>query len=123
MLTVADQAIQGPGSVQFTTLERNLDGLPPDPLAEAVCKCHIADGAGCGVDKRYGETFVFDRLLRLIRRHFAFGTGDLILRAVACKFEGFVADFKLQSEHISQLVAKAEANGQPMAAERLRRAA
>ncbi len=61
-----------PGSVRFTTLERDLDGLPPDPLAEAVCKFHIADGVGCGVDKRYGETFVFDRLLRLIRRHFDF---------------------------------------------------
>jgi hypothetical protein len=119
VLTVADQAIQGPGSVQFTPLERKLDGLPPDPLAEAVCKFHIADGVGCGVDKRYGETFVFDRLLRLIRRHFAFGTGDLILRAVARKFEGFVADFKSQSTNCSQLAAKAEANVQPLAAARL----
>ena len=70
-VTVADQAIQGVGSVRFTQKESRMDSLPLKPLAEGVCKFHVADGVGFNVDKLYGETFVFDRLLRLIRRHFA----------------------------------------------------
>ena len=94
IVTAGDQAIQGDGSVRFTRKERALDRLPPDPLSEGVCKFHVTDGVGCGVDKRYGETFVFDRMLRLIRRHFAWGTGNLILRAVASKFGDIVHIFK-----------------------------
>ena len=58
-VTVADQAIQGPGSVRFTQKECTMDKLPVKPLAEGVCKFHIADGVGSNVDKLYGETFVF----------------------------------------------------------------
>ena len=76
--TVSDQAIQGPGSVRFTQKDCTMENLPDKPLAEGVCKFHITDGVGVNVDKLYGETFVFDRLLRLVRRHFAFGTGHLI---------------------------------------------
>ena len=64
VVTVADQAIQGEGSVRFTQKECSMDGLPSQPLAEGVCKFHVADGVGANVDKLYGETFVFDRLLR-----------------------------------------------------------
>ena len=70
-----------------------MDGLPNQPLAEGVCKFHVADGVGTNVDKLHGETFAFDRLLRLVRRRFAFGTGNLILRSIANKFDGFVQDF------------------------------
>ena len=77
-VTVADQAIQGEGSVRFTQKECTMDNLPVKPLAEGVCKFHITDGVGSNVDKLNGETFVFDRLLRLVRRHFAFGAGHLI---------------------------------------------
>ncbi len=37
LVTVADQAIQGEGSVRFTQKERSRDGLAHDPLAEGVC--------------------------------------------------------------------------------------
>ena len=52
-VTVADQAIQGQGSVRFTEKECQLDRLPFKPLAEGVCKFHVADGVGSNVDKLY----------------------------------------------------------------------
>ena len=83
--TVADQAIQGPGSVQFSARESHVDGLPEDALAVGVCKFHIIDGVGCRTDQRFGETQIYDRMLRLVRRSFAWGTGDIILCGVAKK--------------------------------------
>ena len=59
-VTVADQAIQGVGSVRFTQKESNMDSLPFKPLAEGVCMFHVSDGVGNNVDKLYGETVVFD---------------------------------------------------------------
>ena len=56
-VTVADQAIQGQGSVRFTEKECQLDRLPFKPLAEGVCKFHVADGVGSNVDKLYGGVF------------------------------------------------------------------
>ena len=88
-----------------------------------MCKFHITDGVGCNVDKIYGETFVFDRLLRLVRRHFAFGTGHLILRSIARKFEQFAEGFRQQEKRCLEAVAKAEANGQLLAARRMRQEA
>ena len=78
--TVADNAIQGPNSVHFSEEERRVDNLEDDMLAEAICKFRIADCVGGGVDKQFIETILYDRLLRLVRRHFALGTGDIILR-------------------------------------------
>ena len=92
-VTVDDQAIRGHGSVRFTQKERRMDGLPDKPLVEGVCKFHVTDGVGSNIDKLYQETFIFDRLLRLVRRHFAFGTGRLIYRSIARKFDSFVQDF------------------------------
>ena len=83
VITVADQAIQGPGSVQFSQEEARVDNVPEQPLGAGTCKSHIADGVGSAVDKRFRETSLFDQLLRLIRRHFAWGTGNLILQPVA----------------------------------------
>ena len=95
----ADQAIQGEGSVRFT------DSLPLKPLAEGACKFHVSDGVGFNVDKLYQETFVFDRLLRLIRRHFGWGTGHLIYRSIAQKFDEFVEDFRRQETRCLEAVA------------------
>ena len=100
-----------------------MENLPIKPLAEGVCQLHIADGAGSNVDKLFGETFVFDRLLRLIRRHFAFGTGHLIFRAIAEKFEQFAEEFRKREQKCLQAVATNEANGNPLAAARNRREA
>ena len=75
------------------------------------------------MDKLYGETFAVDRLLRLVRRHFAFGTGHLICRAIAQKFEKFAEEFRKQDTRCLEAVARNEANGQPLAAARMRREA
>ena len=52
-VTVADQAIQGGGSVRFIQKEISMDNLPAKPFVEAVCKFHVAVGVGTNVDKRY----------------------------------------------------------------------
>ena len=122
-MAVADQAIQGEGSVRFTQKESSVDSLPLKPLAEGVCKFHVSDGVGSNIDKLYGETLVFYRLLRLIRRHFAWGTGHLIYRSIAEKFDEFVQDFRRQETRCLEAVARAEANGQPLAAARMRQEA
>ena len=122
-MTVADQAIQGEGSVRFTQKECTMENLPVKPLAEGVCKFHITDGVGTNVDKLYGETFVFDRLLRLVRRHFAFGTGHLIFRSIATKFEQFAEEFRKQETRCLEAVARNEANGRLLAAARMRKEA
>ena len=46
VLTIGDQAIQGPGSIGFTKEEFRRDAIQADPLSEAICKFHIADGIG-----------------------------------------------------------------------------
>ena len=51
VVSMADQAIQGKGSVRFTEKECDIDQLPYSPLKEGVCKFHVADGVGTNVDK------------------------------------------------------------------------
>ena len=114
--TVADNAIQGPNSVHCSEEERGVDNLDDDMLAEAICKFHIADCVGGGVDKQCIEAILYDRLLRCVRRHFAFGAGDLILRGVATKFSSIAQMFDAQQEAWMQSVADAEAQTQPLAA-------
>ena len=58
--TVADQAIQGPGSVQFSQEEARVDSTIERPLAAGICKFHIADGVGTAVDPMFKETSLFD---------------------------------------------------------------
>ena len=118
-VTVADQAIQGPGSVGFTAREHEVDAVRADPLAHGICNFHVADCSGGGVDKLFCETDMFDKMVRLLRRHFAWGTGDLILRAVATKFESMAATFEETAGGVLLRAAEAEANGQPLAAQRL----
>ena len=100
-----------------------MENLPVKPLAEGVCKFHITDGVGSNVDKLYGETFVFDRLLRLVRRHFAFGTGHLMFRSIAQTFEQLAKEFRKQDTRCLEAVARNEANGRPLAAARMRQQA
>ena len=74
---------------------------------------------GRGVDKQFVEYILYDRLLCLVRRHFAFGTGDLLLRGAAANFLSIARMFDAQQEALTQSVADAEAQNQPLAAERL----
>ena len=62
---------------------------------------------------------MFDKMVRLLRRHFSWGTGDLIVRAVATKFENMAATFEDTAGGFLLRAAEAEANGQPLAAQRL----
>ena len=122
-VTVGDQAINGDGSCRFTGKECTMEKRPFGPLEEGVCKFHITDGVGNNVDKLYSETVVFDRLLRLVKKSFAFGTGHLIYRAIARKFQQFVDDFLAKETSCLQAVATHEANDRPVAAERVRKQA
>ena len=75
-MTMADGAIQGPGSVGFEREEAKVDkrhGLPV-----GGCQFHRLDRAGYHADQQFPITLVYDRFLRLIRRSFGFGTGVLI---------------------------------------------
>ena len=121
VVTCADQAIQGPGSIHFTKEECRVDGKTPDLLSEAICKFHTADGVGGAVDRWFKETELYDRMLRLQRRHFGFGTGKLILRACANRFDDMAREFESQAKVYCNQVASLEAKGQVLAAERARR--
>ena len=57
--TVADQAIQGPGSIQFSREECKVDCTVEDPIAIGICRFHIADGVGAAVDRQFAETNLF----------------------------------------------------------------
>ena len=81
--TVADQAIAGPGSIRFVAHEAVVDNLLPDPLKEGVCAFHVVDCAGGASDKAFAEVEIQDRFLRLVRHHFNWGTGRVILRSIA----------------------------------------
>ena len=58
-----------------------------------------------------------------MRRHFAWGTGDLILRGVAKKCGDLAEMFEQQQQERLLRAAEAEAQGQPLAALRLERLA
>ena len=59
----------------------------------------------------------------MVRRHFAFGTGHLIFRSIAQKFEQFAEEFRKQETRCLEAVARNEANGRPLAAARMRQEA
>jgi hypothetical protein len=121
--TVGDQAIQGPGSVRFSKRECQVDGLPEDPHSEGICQFHVADGVGCHVDGHFPETQLYDRMLRLVKRAFAWGTGDLILRALAEKFKNIAADFDERAVQLDREATDFEVQGKPLAADRCRQRA
>ena len=59
----------------------------------------------------------------MVRRHFAFGTGHLIFRPIAQKFEQFAEEFRKQETRCLEAVARNEANGRSLAAARMRQEA
>ena len=59
----------------------------------------------------------------MVRRHFAFGAGHLIVRSIAQKFEQFAEEFRKQDTRCLEAVARNEANGRPLAAARMRQQA
>jgi len=61
---VANQAIQGPGSIRFSEQERLVDNLPPVPISEGICKFHMSDGVGGAADRTFTAAMVYDRILR-----------------------------------------------------------
>ena len=94
VLTVGDQAIQGPTSTKFSEKEAAADGVPCNDLAVGICAFHVSDCIGDRVDKGSAESACYDRLLRLLRQKLAYGTGRLILRAVAKRFESHAASYE-----------------------------
>ncbi len=117
-LTMADQAIQGPGSVRFSEEEQRLEDNPADPLRDplrvGVCAFHIADGCAGFVDKMFIETDMFDRFLRLLRQYFGWGAGKLIARAVARRFADIADEDSQHACLWRQRVAEAEGRQDPM---------
>ena len=115
-MTMADGAIQGPGSVGFEEEEAKVDkrhGLPV-----GVCQCHRLDNAGSHADRQFPITLVYDRFLRLLRRSFGFGTGVLILRATAREFDRLAGVLEADAAKYSTRAAEAEAAGMPLVAQR-----
>ena len=97
-----------------------MDNLEDDMLAEAICKFYIAGSVGGGVDKQFTESILDDRKLRIARGHFAFGTGDIILRGLADKFSFIAQMFDVQQEALAQKALQMHRpKNKPLAAERL----
>ena len=119
-MTMADGAIQGPGSIQFEAHEAAVDRR--DRLHEGVCQFHRLDGAGNLTDTLFPATIAFDRFLRLVRQRFAYGTGALILRAVATKFQSLAEELQRQADEEAKAASGAEVEGKHMTSHRLLRA-
>ena len=121
--TVADQAIAGPGSIRFVAHEAVVDNLLPDPLKEGVCAFHVVDCAGGASDKMFAEVVLQDRFLRLVRHHFNWGTGRVILRSIAEEWSKKADRLSSEAATWSQRAATADLEGRPVAAIKLRRKA
>ena len=119
-MTMADGAIQGPGSIQLEAHEAAVDRR--ERLHEGVCQFHRLDGAGNLTDSLFPATSAFDRFLRLVCQRFRFGTGALILRGVATKFRSIAEDLQRQADGEAQAASGADAEGEHMKSRRLRRA-
>jgi len=120
VLTVADQAMAGPNSTQFVAHEAVVDNLACDPLKEGVCAFHVSDCVGGSTDKAFAEVVCQDRFLRLVRHHFNWGTGRLILRSIAQAWSQRADDLIEEGATWSQRAAKADLESRPVAAQRLR---
>ena len=119
-MTMADCAIQGPGSVDFEGHEARIDGREPRPSGE--CGFHRLDGAGGQADRQFAATNVYDRFLRLVRQHFAWGTGLTVLRATASEFARLAKGLEEEAQSKLALAAEREAAGNSIAAARYRKA-
>ena len=56
VVSMADQAIQGPGSAQFSREECKVAGRIEDPIEVGICRFHMSDCVGVAVDKQFAET-------------------------------------------------------------------
>jgi len=63
--------------------EATVDAAQLGPLEEGTCACHVVDCSGASVGKQFPEVARQDRFLRLLRHHFNFGAGKLMLRGIA----------------------------------------
>ena len=118
--TVADGAIAGPNSIKFVKHECIQDGVAYNPLKEGVCFFHAADNVFAGSDRKFPEARHHDCFLRLIRSSFGFGTGRLILRAVATEFTRIADEARAQSDAFEASAAKADVEGRGLVAVRCR---
>ena len=95
--------------------------MEEDTISIGVCRFHIADGVGGRVGRKFRETILFDQLLRLLRRHFAFGTGCLILKSVAARFAQMAREIEEEAREMLVRSDTARQDGKPLAAERMRK--
>ena len=116
--TVADGAIAGPNSAKFVKHECAVDGVAFNPLKEGVCAFHSADNAFAASDRQFPEARCHDCFLRLVRTSFAFGTGRLILRAVAREFGRIAGEALTESDRFMTAATKAETEGRDATAKR-----
>ena len=114
-MTMADGAIQGPGSVQCEEEEAKVDNRLARHVG--VCQFHRLDNAGNSTDREFRETELFDTLLRLIRKNFGFGMGVLVLRAVAGKFEALAQELEQSAREVASAALRSDGN--PRKAKRL----
>ncbi len=109
-MTMADGAIQGLGSTQFEEEEAKVDMRLPRHVG--VCQFHRLDNAGGSTDKQFPQTELFDSFLRLVRKSFAFGTGVLILRAVAGKFEALATELEQNARELASAATRSDVDGE-----------
>ncbi len=89
-LNVGDGALEGPGSMGMAQHEATVMGTQWNPTAARSCDFHAADHAGHDADRASPLALAFDQYLRLVRRHFAYGNGLAIGRAVAREFQRLI---------------------------------
>ena len=120
-MTMADGAIQGPGSTQFEEQEAEVDRRNVRHVG--VCQFHRLDNAGSMTDRQFPAAALFDRFLRLIRQGFAFGTGTTIMRAVADKFDVLANELDAKATELRVAAGRCQHEGRCKQAERLNREA
>ena len=111
VLNVADNAIEGPGSVQFRRCEAAKDGVLYDPISSGQCEFHGLDTGGEHADALWEECQLYDNLCRLVRSNFAWGTGKLRLRAVAAEHRRIATRLEAEAGKHLDFAAGADARG------------
>ena len=117
-MTMTDGAIQGKSSVDFEKAEALADNRLQNPMRGGVCVFHRTGGVGGHTDKAFPATMIYDRFLRVIRHHFAWGGGKIIWGSLATEF-GRLADMlvKRANDRIP-LTSAAETAHRPATVER-----
>ncbi len=118
-MTMADGAIQGPGSADFEKHEATCDGRPCDILRVGMCAFHRVDGGGGHADRAFPITDLYDRFLRLVRKNFAWGAGNKVLRAVATEFGRLADELQTEGERLLRQSVEADVQNRPAASARL----